>query len=142
MRASRSLLFIAFAAGALAPAAAHVPTLQECLEGGDFIAHAAEARDNGMAREEFLERLVADIRLIQAYPPQLRWFVADADDATFLHEEASRVFDVRRTEVRFELRGPFQVLRRRNDIRLLLGSGEPKVRACLRENMRRLYSTQ
>ncbi len=97
MRASHSLLFIAFAAGAHAPAVAHVPTLQECFEGGDFIAHAAEARDNGMAREEFLERLVADIRLIQAYPPQLRWFVADADDATFLHEEASRVFDVRRT---------------------------------------------
>ena len=93
----RSLVIIVFAAGVNAPAGAHAPTLQECLEGGDFIAHAAEARDNGMTREQFLERLVADIGLIQAYPPQLRWFVADADDATFLHEEASRVFEVRRS---------------------------------------------
>jgi hypothetical protein len=97
MRAWRFLVLIAFAAGAHAPAGAHEPTLQECLEGGDFIAHAAEARDNGMTKEQFLERLVADIRLIQSYPPQLRWFVTDADDATFLHEEASRVFDAHRT---------------------------------------------
>jgi hypothetical protein len=97
MRAWHVLVLIAFAAGVRAPAAAHVPTLDECFEGGDFIAHAAQARDNGMTKEEFLARLVADIRLIQAYPPQLRWFVADADDAAFLHEEAARVFDARRS---------------------------------------------
>jgi hypothetical protein len=97
MRALHALVLIALAAGAGAPVAAHLPTLQECFEGGDFIAHAAEARDNGMTKEQFLERLVADIRLIQSFPPQLRWFVADADDASFLHEEASRVFDARRS---------------------------------------------
>lgn len=97
MRACLALILIVLAAGAGAPAAAHAPTLQECFEGGDFIAHAAQARDNGMTKAEFLERLVADIRLIQAFPPQLRWFVVDPDDASFLHEEASRVFDARRS---------------------------------------------
>jgi hypothetical protein len=72
---------------------AHVLSLEECLEGGDFIAHAAQARDNGSTRTEFLDRLVADILLIQAFPPQLRWFVSDPEDAEFLHAEAARVFD-------------------------------------------------
>jgi hypothetical protein len=89
-----ALLLVVLVAGAGAAAVAHVPTPQECFEGGDFIAHAAQARDKGMTKEEFLERLVADIRLIQAYPPQLRWFVADPDDADFLHAEAALVFDV------------------------------------------------
>jgi len=72
---------------------AHVLSLQECLEGGDFIAHAAQARDNGSTRSEFLDRLVADILLIQAFPPQLRWFVSDPEDAEFLRAEAALVFD-------------------------------------------------
>ena len=72
---------------------AHVLTLEECLEGGDFISHAAEARDNGTTKAEFLDRLVADILLIQAFPPQLRWFVYDSEDAEFLHAETARIFD-------------------------------------------------
>ena len=75
------------------PAAAHAMSLQECFEGGDFIAHAAQARDMGMTRTAFLDRLVADVHLIQAFPPELRWFVADPGDAEFLHVEAAVVFD-------------------------------------------------
>ena len=83
------LLFVAI----VATADAHVLSLEECLEGGDFIAHAAQARDNGSTKAEFLDRLVADILLIQAFPPQLRWFIADPGDAEFLHAETARVFD-------------------------------------------------
>lgn len=93
MRAWPALLFFVLASAAGFPAGGHERTLQECLEGGDFIAHAAEARDNGMTKAEFLGRLVDDIRLIQAFPPQLRWFVVDPEDAEFLHEEAAKVFD-------------------------------------------------
>ena len=72
---------------------AHPLSLQECLEGGDFIAHAAEARDNGMTRAAFCDKLLADIYLIQAFPRELRWFVQDPDDGEFLLDEATRVFD-------------------------------------------------
>jgi hypothetical protein len=75
------------------PAQAHPLSLQECLEGGDFIAHAAQARDNGVARAAFLDKLVDDIRLIQAFPAALRWFVADPSDAEFLYAESAQVFD-------------------------------------------------
>lgn len=86
---------VAVAAAALAVTAAHgsVPTMAECLEGSDFIANAAIARDNGMPREAFVERLEADMRLIQAFPPELRWFAKDVDDEHFLHEQVDTVFD-------------------------------------------------
>ena len=96
MRALLTTMLLGFAATAAQAVAAHPLSLQECFEGGDFIANAAQARDNGMIKSEFLDHLVADIRLIQAFPPQLRWFVADAEDAEFLHAEASRTFDVPR----------------------------------------------
>jgi hypothetical protein len=73
--------------------AAHALSMQECFEGGDFIAHAAQARDNGATRTAFLDTLTADISLIRAFPAELRWFVADVDDAEFLSAEASEVFD-------------------------------------------------
>ena len=75
------------------PAPAHPLSLQECFEGGDFIAHAAEARDNGITKAAFCDKLLADIYLIQAFPRELRWFVQDPDDAEFLLDEATRVFD-------------------------------------------------
>jgi hypothetical protein len=87
------LLWTMLMSGVASPVSAHGFTVQECLEGGDFINHAAQARDNGVAKEVFLERLVGDIRLIQAFPPQLRWFVVDPEDAEFLHAESSAVFD-------------------------------------------------
>jgi hypothetical protein len=67
--------------------------LQECFEGGDFIAHAAQARNKGMTRAAFLDRLVADVHLIQAFPPELRWFVQDQDDEELLTSAARLVFD-------------------------------------------------
>ena len=93
MRAWFLAVGFAMAVAPLCPAAAHALSVQECLEGGDFIANAAHARDNGVTRSEFLDRLVGDIQLIQSFPPQLRWFVVDPDDAEFLHAEVSRVFD-------------------------------------------------
>ncbi len=81
-------------AAAPLPSDAHPLSLQECLEGGDFIAHAAEARDNGMAKDTFNDKLIGDMYLIQAFPPELRWFVQDPEDAEFLVAEATTVFDL------------------------------------------------
>ena len=67
--------------------------MQECFEGGDFIAHAAQARDNGITKTAFNDKLLGDIYLIQAFPRELRWFVQDPDDAEFLFAEATIVFD-------------------------------------------------
>jgi len=71
----------------------HAPSLQECFEAGDFIANAARARENGVTKSVFIDRLVADVYAIQAFPPELRWFVVDPEDAEFLVSEASQVFD-------------------------------------------------
>ena len=67
--------------------------MAECFEGSDFIANAALARENGMSRAAFLGRLEEDLELIQAYPPQLRWFAKDRDDEVFLFDAARQVFD-------------------------------------------------
>jgi hypothetical protein len=68
-------------------------SVAECFEGSDFIANAALARENGISREQFLGRMEDDFELIQAYPPQLRWFAKDHDDESFLFESAQQVFD-------------------------------------------------
>jgi hypothetical protein len=88
-------LAVAAAWLALAPlsARASAPTMAECLEGADFIANAAVARDNGVERDAFVERLESDMMLIHAFPPELRWFVKDADDERFLHAQVETVFD-------------------------------------------------
>ena len=87
-------LALASAIGGIAcAAAAHDLTLAECAEGGDFIMHAAMSRENGMTREAFLERMESDIRMIQAFPPHLRWFVQDEDDEELLTSAARLVFD-------------------------------------------------
>ena len=88
-----SPLLAAWALGLASPSSGHPLSLQECFEGGDFIAHAAQARDNGVTKSVFLDRLVADVHVIQAFPRELRWFVLDAEDAEFLQFEASLVFD-------------------------------------------------
>ncbi len=87
---SCSLLVLALAAGG---AAASVPSVDECLEASDFIANAARARDNGIARDRFLERLDADFSTIQAFPQPLRWFAHDREDEHFLRRAAVAVFD-------------------------------------------------
>ena len=93
MRNLPALLLFVVAFGGGDPVRGHPRTLEECLEGGDFIANAARSRDNGVTKSEFLGRLVDDIALIQAFPAPLRWFVADAEDAEFLTAEATKVFD-------------------------------------------------
>jgi hypothetical protein len=90
---ARRALVAAVALTMAAAAHASVPTMAECLEGSDFIANAAVARDNGIARDAFVERLEADMTLIHAFPPELRWFVKDADDERFLHTQVETVFD-------------------------------------------------
>jgi hypothetical protein len=72
---------------------AGVPSLTDCLEGSDFIAHAAQSRDNGMTREGFLDRMRTDFQQIRAFPPALRWFAQDEDDERFLLAQAEEVFD-------------------------------------------------
>lgn len=67
-------------------------TLVECIEGADFIANAAAARDNGMARQAFLARLDGDFVAIRAFPVALRWFVKDADDERFLRAAVVEVY--------------------------------------------------
>ena len=92
LRAGCAALAIA-AACAIVPATAGVPSLPDCLEGSDFIANAARARDNGMPRDRFLTRMQDDFEVIRAFPPSLRWFAKDRDDERFLLEAAARVFD-------------------------------------------------
>ena len=87
-------LTVGWVAVAASPSPAHPLSLQECFEGGDFIAHAAQARDNGMTKATFNDKLLADIYLIQAFPPALRWFVQDPEDAEFLLAESTAVFDL------------------------------------------------
>jgi hypothetical protein len=72
---------------------AGVPTLSDCLEGSDFIANAARARDNGVRRDAFLGRMEEDFVVIRSFPPGLRWFVKDDDDERFLLHAAARVYD-------------------------------------------------
>lgn len=74
-------------------AGAHELTPSECREGSDFIKNAALSRDYGISREMFLDRLRTDIVAIQAFPPELRWFVQDEDDETLLTGFARSVFD-------------------------------------------------
>jgi len=95
MTPSRPIRRCAAALVALACAsAAHasVPSVSECLEGSDFIANAARARDNGIERDRFLERLDSDFETIRAFPPGLRWFARDGDDEAFLRDATESVF--------------------------------------------------
>jgi hypothetical protein len=90
-RCGRALALATALAGGVAAASA--PSLEECFEGSDFIANAARARDNGLPRASFLDRLDADFEAIRAFPPDLRWFVHDRDDESFLRDAAASVFD-------------------------------------------------
>lgn len=88
------LLAVAAAAASMTfGAAASQLSIDECVEGSDFIANAAHARDNGKSRLEFMGRLEDDLVLIQAFPPELRWFAKDPADEAFLRESARQVFD-------------------------------------------------
>jgi hypothetical protein len=92
---ARSAL-LAVLALAVTPCAAHVPSVQECREGSEFILHAAQARDAGATREFFIGRLQDDLVAIRAYPRSLRWFAQDAQDEALLTGAAEGVFDTPR----------------------------------------------
>lgn len=92
MRARLWVLTLVMSGFAL-PAAAHELSMSECLEGSDFIKNAALSRDYGMSREDFIGRMQSDLVAIQAFPPELRWFVQDEEDETLLVGFAQSVFD-------------------------------------------------
>jgi hypothetical protein len=92
-RALALRLVICGALAALSPADASVPSLADCFEGSDFIANAAQSRDNGMTRDAFMNRLAEDFVTIHAFPAELRWFAKDEDDEQFLADAARFVFD-------------------------------------------------
>lgn len=75
------------------PLAAHDLTIDECMEAGEFIMHAAMSRDAGTSRDEFVGKMQEDLFVIQSFPPELRWFVQDEADESLLVSHAERVFD-------------------------------------------------
>jgi hypothetical protein len=89
----RIWMLAVMSAGLALPAAAHELSINECVEGGDFIMHAAQSRDYGLTREEFIGRMQGDLLAIQSFPQELRWFVQDEDDEALLVAHAERVFD-------------------------------------------------
>jgi len=77
----------------ITPAGAYTLSLDECLEGSEFILHAAMSRDQGMTRDDFVGRVHADLAAIQQFPPELRWFAQDEEDAALLVHASEKVFD-------------------------------------------------
>lgn len=75
------------------PGSAGRPTMQECLEGSDFIRNAALSRDAGIAGDAFIDRMRGDFSTIRAFPAELRWFVHDESDESFLADQARIVFE-------------------------------------------------
>ena len=91
--ANRWRWLVAIMSAASLSAGASALSVADCFEGSDFIANAALARENGMSRDAFLNRLDEDFQLIQAFPPALRWFAKDEEDERFLSQYAREVFD-------------------------------------------------
>ena len=93
--AARILIAVSLAAVASAPgvAGASTPSSTECTEGAEFIGNAAQARENGMSREAFIGQMQSDFETIRAFPNELRWFVHDSADESFLLGAARDVFD-------------------------------------------------
>jgi hypothetical protein len=75
------------------PGIAGRPTMEECLEGSDFIRNAALSRDAGVAADAFLDHLTEDFLVIRSFPAELRWFVHDDGDELFLAEQTRLVFE-------------------------------------------------
>jgi hypothetical protein len=69
------------------------PTMNECLEGSDFIRNAALSRDGGIAGDTFIDRMRDDFVAIRTFPAELRWFVHDEGDEQFLAEQVRAVFE-------------------------------------------------
>ncbi len=93
MRMLRRILLTVIFSLCAGPVLAHKPSLQECREAGEFIRNAALARDAGMTREAFLDKLTGDLMAIRGHPPAMRWFAQDDDDEAFLVAAVEKVFD-------------------------------------------------
>lgn len=73
----------------------HQITVEECQEGAEFISNAALLRDSGRpegTEEAFVSRAIEELEMIQAFPPELRWFAQDQEDAEFLIKEILEVW--------------------------------------------------
>jgi hypothetical protein len=96
-RAHTARLVVLLAAGAACAmtgtAMASTPSSVECTEAAEFIGNAAHARENGMTRGAFLDQMQSDFDTIRAFPNELRWFVHDEADETFLLGAVREVFD-------------------------------------------------
>ncbi|MDQ6620220.1 MAG: hypothetical protein M3Z31_11075 [Pseudomonadota bacterium] len=87
-----TLLALAWSIAAYAPSTLATDP-SECDQAAQFIGNAARARDFGITREEFLARMQADLEVIRAFPPELRWFAETEEDEEFLLHGARDVFD-------------------------------------------------
>ncbi len=83
---------IALGLAMLSAAHAHEPSVTECKEGADYIRNAAISRDQGITEKKFMQVFETDMRMIQAVPRELRWFVQDDEDEAFLRAQLSVVF--------------------------------------------------
>jgi len=67
-------------------------TQADWCEGGEFVRNATISRDNGLPREAFFNRLIADLSTIRGLPEELCWFSrGEAVEALLLR--AMRVYD-------------------------------------------------
>ena len=74
-------------------ASSHDRSFEECNEGGEFIFHAAQSRDAGLPREEFVNQFELDVIAIQQFPVEYRWFVQDEKDEALLRRHVYAVWD-------------------------------------------------
>jgi hypothetical protein len=65
----------------------------ECREGAQFIGNAAQSRKNGATKEMFVDRLEADLLVLNSIPPELRWFAHGEAEAQFLRAAVVDVFE-------------------------------------------------
>jgi hypothetical protein len=93
MKKATCFIVVGIAFAVSGTASAGRPSMNECFEGSEFIGNAALSRDAGMPATAFLDRMEEDFMLIRAFPTELRWFVHDSDDESFLLQEAREVFD-------------------------------------------------
>ncbi len=70
----------------------HQLSVAECKEGSDYIRNAAISRDQGVTEAKFMQVFETDMRMIQAVPRELRWFVQDDEDEAFLRSQLNLVF--------------------------------------------------
>ena len=79
--------------GGVSIAAARDRTRDECVEGSEFVEHAAQSREAGLSREYFLDKVRSDLEAIRIYPPELRWFAQSPEDEQLLTQAVESVFD-------------------------------------------------